>query len=394
MTPLEKKKTTSPVAKKSPITTRSAKITVAEVEAHVEENARHISENAREIQTNTKMIHILYAIIILLMVIIAGLAFWLGSVFSWTGTGASTAGNTTNTANTTGAGIEVTIIWDKRCNDCVTAEITQQFKTFPFLSEATVTEKDFSDSGIQEILKSNNITRLPAVILSDNNLWDGGAISPFLIALKDGKFRLELWEVASFDPFMERSERWFLTLDTETLEVIKSNSYVNGNAEAPITWLEYSDFGCSFCVKMHAEDKTVKNVLEKYNWVVNSRFQHMAFRNREVPEVIECIAETAWEQAFYTLIDEGFNARVTTKSDILAVADTNGVNYNIWEVDACIADGRMKTRIDAHMELGQNVFGVRGTPGNILINIETWEFELISGAYPQSHFEGVIERLK
>jgi hypothetical protein len=129
---------------------------------------------------------------------------------------------------------------------------------------------------------------------------------------------------------------------------------------------------------MHADDKTVKKVLENNVELVHNRFQHMAFRNREVPEVIECIAEQAGEQAFNTLIDEGFNARVTTKADVLAVADTHGVNYNAQEVDACISSGRMKTKIDAHMELGQNIFGVRGTPGNILINVNTGEYELVS----------------
>lgn len=383
----EEKKTPS-TRRKKPSATQSKS---SNVKAHVEENARHISENARDIGNNTKMIHTLYAIIVLLLILIAWLAFWLGSVFS----GWAWNQNTWNlTQNTTGQWIEITIIGDERCSDCVTTELTQQLRTLPFLSEATIIERDFSETWVRELLEANNITRLPAVLFNDNNLWDGWAISPFLTRLADGNYRLDLWEAASFDPFMERSERWFLILDLELLETIKASSYLKGDPEAPITWLEYSDFGCSFCVKMHAEDKTVQNILNELEWVINTRFQHMAFRNREVPEVIECIAETAWEAAFYTLIDEWFNARVSTKSDILAVADANGVNYNIWDVDACIADGRMQIRIDAHMELGQNVFGVRGTPGNILINVNTGEFELVSGAYPQSHFEEVIGRLR
>jgi len=60
------------------------------------------------------------------------------------------------------------------------------------------------------------------------------------------------------------------------------------------------------------------------------------------------------------------------------VADANGINYNTQEVDACIASDRMKAKIDDTMELGQNVFGIRGTPGNILINVNTGEYELVS----------------
>lgn len=363
--------------------------------SQVDENTRHISENAQDIQNNTKMIHILYSVIILLMVIIAWLAFWLGSVFSgWSWNGQINSGNINGEANRTGRWIDVTIIWDERCTNCMTGEIISQFRTSAFLSEANFIEKDFSDEGVRELLESNNIQRLPAILFSDNNLWDGGQISPFLTLLADGNFQLELWEVASFDPFMERSERGFLTLDLDILEQIKANSYVNGDENADITWIEYSDFGCTFCVRMHAEDKTVQWVLENFPWVVNNRFQHMAFRNRDVPEAIECIAEQAWEAAFNTLVSSSFDASATSRNDVLAIADSENINFNTTEYESCISDGRMKRKIESHMEVGQNIFWVTGTPWNVLVNVNTWEFELISGAYPQSFFEEVIERLR
>ncbi|MCH8518579.1 thioredoxin domain-containing protein [Candidatus Gracilibacteria bacterium] len=363
--------------------------------SQVDENTRHISENAQDIQNNTKMIHILYSVIILLMVIIAGLAFWLGSVFSGgSGNGQINSGNINGEANRTGRGIDVTIIGDERCTNCMTGEIISQFRTSAFLSEANFIEKDFSDEGVRELLESNNIQRLPAILFSDNNLWDGGQISPFLTLLADGNFQLELGEVASFDPFMERSERGFLTLDLDILEQIKANSYVNGDENADITWIEYSDFGCTFCVRMHAEDKTVQGVLENFPGVVNNRFQHMAFRNRDVPEAIECIAEQAGEAAFNTLVSSSFDASATSRNDVLAIADSENINFNTTEYESCISDGRMKRKIESHMEVGQNIFGVTGTPGNVLVNVNTGEFELISGAYPQSFFEEVIERLR
>ncbi|MGB2111522.1 MAG: DsbA family protein [Patescibacteria group bacterium] len=70
---------------------------------------------------------------------------------------------------------------------------------------------------------------------------------------------------------------------------MKSNSYTKGNTDAEVTWLEFSDFGCTYCQKMHATDKTPSKVLEEYGEKVNIIFMNMPFRNREASEAVECI---------------------------------------------------------------------------------------------------------
>lgn len=120
----------------------------------------------------------------------------------------------------------------------------------------------------------------------------------------------------------------------------------------------------------------------------------MAFRNREVPEAIECIAEQAWEKAFYTLVDKGFEQWVSTQNDVIAVANSENMSFNITDYQACIWDGRMKDRIDTHMSIWQEVFWIRWTPWNVIVNNQSWEYEIISWAYPTHFFEEVIERLR
>ncbi|USN57877.1 MAG: hypothetical protein H6767_06005 [Candidatus Peribacteria bacterium] len=44
-------------------------------------------------------------------------------------------------------------------------------------------------------------------------------------------------------------------------------------------------------------------------------------------------------------------------------------------------------------KIGADTFGITGTPGNVLINNETGEYEVLSGAYPTASFEDVIDRL-
>ena len=49
-------------------------------------------------------------------------------------------------------------------------------------------------------------------------------------------------------------------------------------------------------------------------------------------------------------------------------------------------------RFDAETAEGQKM-GVQGTPGTVVINNQTGEYELIAGAYPASEFERVINKL-
>ncbi|MCH8518171.1 thioredoxin domain-containing protein [Candidatus Gracilibacteria bacterium] len=294
----------------------------------------------------------------------------------------------------TGEGVVITILDDARCNDCMTEDILAQLNQSPFLIDAKFVLKDFSDDGVRELLQQNNLTKLPVIIFSTDQLWDGGQITPFLTTLHNGEYSLAIGEAASFDSFALRSERGFSIVDRDILSQIQAISYVKGNTNAPLTWIEYSDFGCPFCRRMHVDDMTVSTILNTYPDIINNRFQHMAFRNREVPEAIECIAEQAGEKAFYTLVDKGFEQGVSTQNDVIAVANSENMSFNITDYQACIGDGRMKDRIDTHMSIGQEVFGIRGTPGNVIVNNQSGEYEIISGAYPTHFFEEVIERLR
>lgn len=43
------------------------------------------------------------------------------------------------------------------------------------------------------------------------------------------------------------------------------------------------------------------------------------------------------------------------------------------------------------MNEGQSIFGVTGTPGNVVVDTETGEYRVIAGAYPASEFVSNID---
>lgn len=387
-------KTTASTARKT--TTRAARTTTAS-KKQIDSNARHIEENAKDIKNNSNMIHMLYGIIIVLLLIIAGLAFFVGTKYAAAPTPVAPtniASQPANTNNAQNADITVRVIDDSRCSDCQTEGIAGQLKKLPFLTQATFVEEDFSDEWVEAFLKENGIDRLPAIVFNTNNFYDGGQISPYLEALPGGEFSLAVG--AKFNPFAKRSDSGFLILESSDLEKIKEGSYVDGNSNAQITWIEYSDLECPFCAKLH-NDGTSKIVMEKYGEDLNMIFQHfpLDFHPNALPgaEALECIAEQN-VNAFYPVIEESFkvyNNNNFSLSGFYDIAAENGVDKNALE--ACVDSGKYKDKVNGQMALGQSLFGVTGTPGNVIINNETGEYEVISGAYPASAFEELIDRM-
>ncbi len=350
----------------------------------VESNTHHIDENTREIKNNTKMIHILYIIIIVLMMVIAGLAFYVGTLYnSW--------GNTPS-ATVSAEDVTVTIIDDSRCTECQTAAITWQIKALPFLAGAEFVEQDFSDSWVSNFLEANNITTLPAIIFSTNILNDGGQIAPYLTALPEWDFSLALG--STFDPFATRSARGFLQLEETEKTSILSGSYYLWSPNAEITWIEYTDLNCHFCQVME-EDGTAETLLTKYEGKLNKVTHNFigvgGQKTQTWAEILECIGAEAWAEAYNNVLSQALSTKASSESDMLGYAVDQGLDEA--SIKACLDNGDMKSIVAERFATWQNTFGVTGTPGNIIINNETGEYTLVSGAVPATSFETVIDSL-
>ena len=385
------KKTTTAATTKTPVkktTTRAKKTPVkAATTNQVAANARHIQENASDIKNNSSMIHILYGTIIVLMMIIAGLAFYVGQMM-----GNKATPTTVTPTVVTAEDISVTIIDDVRCSDCQASAIMEQLQVLPFLAGAEFIKQDFSDSWVSEYLEENQITALPAVIFNSNAMNDGRQITPYLTALPGGEFSLALG--ATFDPFAIRSDKGFLVLDEWILEDIKADAHFIGDENAAVTWLEYTDVDCHYCKKMET-DGTAETVLEAIGSDLNKTSSHFigvgGQASQDAAEALECIASVGSADAYNSGLSEALISGDNSVATLIANATASWVNETL--LNACIDNGDSKATVERKFNRGQNAFGITGTPGNVIINNQTGEYEIISGAYPASTFEEVVTRM-
>lgn len=346
--------------------------------------------------------NLLLWVIIVMAIVIAVMWFFLWKMSSWWGESKVKYDK-----------LSIQVIKDSRDSTFDPEVIINELKLLPSISWAEIVVKDFSDSWVKEYLLENNIKALPAFIFSTNNFdvsldpvqaWQP-KINWFLQAIKSGEYMLEVW--ATYDPFVERSERWFRMITKEQLETLKKDVYVKWDEKAKIMWFEYSELECPYCAR-HFKSNTSKEVLEKYPSDVNLVFQHfpLYFHNNAetAAQALECMWAQKGSKGFYELIEKSFTDAEVKADGNINTSLSSSKTYLIEQavklgadkskMEKCLDDKVYAAKVASQMKNGTDMFSVTWTPGNVLINTETLEFEVISWAYPASSFNDLVERLK
>lgn len=345
---------------------------------------------------------ILIWIIVVMAIVIAVMGFFLWKMTAWGGNG-----------NVKYDELTIKVITDTRDSSIDANNIIEEMKLLPSISGAKFEVKDFADKGVKEYLLENEIKTLPAFIFSTNNfdvsmdpVQPGQQkINTFLTKLKNGEYFLAIW--ATYDPFVERSERWFRMITKDQLETLKKDSYVKWDENAKIVWFEYSELECPYCAK-HFKNNTIKEVLEKYPSEVNIVFQNFPLYfhdNAETAaEALECMGAQKGSEGFYGLMEKSFTDAEVKADWNIDTSLSSSKNYLIEQavklgadkakMEKCLDDKTFAAKVELQMKNGTDFFAITWTPGNVLVNTETLEYEVISWAYPTSSFFDLIEKLK
>ena len=159
---------------------------------------------------------------------------------------------------------------------------------------------------------------------------------------------------------------------------------VKGDATAPVTIVEFSDFQCPFCRKGAA---TMRELLAKYDGRVKLAFRD--FPMRALHPQAQTAAEAsrcAGEQGKFWEYHDALFAEEQPKMDERGLAATaRSVGLEEKSFSACVASGKFKTQIELDLQDGTRA-GVSGTPGFFINGV------FVSGAQPLAEFEKVINR--
>jgi len=158
---------------------------------------------------------------------------------------------------------------------------------------------------------------------------------------------------------------------------------VEGNPNAPITIVTFSDFQCPFCSRV---GPTIKQVMKQYEGKVRYafRFHPLPFHNNAMSAAKAALAANA-QGKFWQMHDALFDGQKDLSDDaIIAMAKKIGLNVNKFKTDW--KSDKFDKQIAADLDFS-NKNGASGTPAFFINGIP------LKGARPLQSFTEIIDKL-
>lgn len=221
---------------------------------------------------------------------------------------------------------------------------------------------------------------------------------------RDGDFLKEQIQIGIGEYIREQQELRARAQEQEQGRLAKNirpvsadRDHIQGNPEAEITLVEYSDFECPFCKRFHP---TAQKLVETFDGKVNWVYRHfpLNFHNpgaQTQAEASECANELDGNDGFWAFTDalyertrSGGNGFALDQLKPLAVE----LGLDGDKFQECLDSGRYTERVKEDLEEGTSI-GIRGTPGNVLLNNRTGQVLVRAGALPYARLKQDIDQM-
>lgn len=169
------------------------------------------------------------------------------------------------------------------------------------------------------------------------------------------------------------------------LENLADDDPYLGNPEAPVTIVEFADFQCPFCARLHAD--ALPKIIDKYVKTGKAKFIYRDFPLRSIHAMAEKAAEAgvcAHKQGkFWPYHDLIYTRQSQLNEENLKVwARELGLNIDMFS--QCLDSGKYAAEVEKDLNAGVAA-GVEGTPGTFING------RLVAGAVPFESFAKIIE---
>ena len=174
-----------------------------------------------------------------------------------------------------------------------------------------------------------------------------------------------------------------------------TRDHTRGNANAPVTLVEYSDFECPFCKRFHL---TAKKIVEESNGQVRWVYRHFPIdelhpvKARKAAVASECAAELGGNDAFWKYADRFYELTPSnnqTDTDTVLPQIAREIGLDEAKFASCMTSGKHDRHIE---EDRQNAIttGGRGTPWSIIVS-RTGKTYPLSGAQPHAAVKQLVD---
>ena len=164
------------------------------------------------------------------------------------------------------------------------------------------------------------------------------------------------------------------------VENLLASAPVRGDKDARFTIIEYTELLCPYCQR-HSVNGTIESVMEQFPWEVNSISRHYIIHGQtalELAAAMECVAELK-PDVYYDVFGKAFEAYPVDMDTLKNIAVELWVNSS--NLQTCIDEWRYLQAVSDMMNQWATVFGISGTPGNVIYDRETGKYQVLPGAY-------------
>jgi len=180
-----------------------------------------------------------------------------------------------------------------------------------------------------------------------------------------------------------------------TVQKLTENaSPVFGDANAPITILEWGDYQCTYCYRFHTSTLNIIN--EEY---IQTGKAKLVFRDFPLngpdsvlaAEAAYCAGEQGKYWEYHDELYQNWGGERTgwvNRESLQKFGNTVGIN--IEELNSCIDSKRYNQRVLDHYSYGQKI-GIDATPSFLIFNNE--KIVKITGNQPLEVFQKVLDQM-
>jgi protein-disulfide isomerase len=167
-----------------------------------------------------------------------------------------------------------------------------------------------------------------------------------------------------------------------------------GNADAPVTVVEFTDYQCPFCRRFQAESWPAleRNYVDsgKVRFIVRDMPLRIHSAARPAAEAAHC----AGEQGRFWQMHQALLARDTKLDEASILAKAQALGLDVARFRACVTSNKYETAITRNAAQAA-ALGVQGTPSFIIGRVSHGELTgvRIAGAVPYDDFAAYIDRL-
>ena len=186
---------------------------------------------------------------------------------------------------------------------------------------------------------------------------------------------------------------WWDEIKTVVEDMLASNP-ARWDTDARFTIIEYTELLCPYCQR-HSQAGTINSTIEQFPGEINSISRsfiiHQDSEAPKLSEAMECVAELKPE-IYHEVFDKAFEAYPISLDDLISLIAELGADES--SLRTCVDEWRYTQAIADGMSQASSLFGISGTPGNVIIDRETGNYVVVSGAYPLDAFVEAIDTLK